>query len=182
LLINFCDASSFLTWISQSAHLHLVSLHASNLDSFFLRQRFFCARLSTRWILFVPPPQKPSPGFLVLLPLHGFFSADSVFGFGFPTSRFLHSLISRPRALVFGERASIHPVFPSRSWASVFLAADLIFAPRSAAHRWILASVELIPCSDHAASGARYLCGVAQLLLIFSSSIAVWQVVIFPIC
>jgi hypothetical protein len=83
--------------------------------------------------------------------------------------------------MVFGKRVSIHPVFPSRSWASVFPAADSIFAPRSAAHRWILASLELVPCCDHVASGARYLCGVAQLLLIFSSSIAVWQVVIFPI-
>jgi hypothetical protein len=110
-----------------------------------------------------------------------FFSADSVFGFGFPTSHFLHSVISRPHALVFGERTSIHPVFPSRSWASVFPTVDSIFAPRSAAHQWILASLELIPCSDHAASGAQYLCGVAELLLIFSSSIAVWQVVIFPI-
>jgi hypothetical protein len=64
-----------------------------------------------------------------------FLSADSVFGFGFPTACFLHSVISRPRALVFGERASIHLVFPNRSWASVFPAADSIFAPRSAAHR-----------------------------------------------
>jgi hypothetical protein len=45
-----------------------------------------------------------------------FLSADSVFGF--PTACFLHSVISRPRALVFGERASIHLVFPNRSWAS----------------------------------------------------------------
>jgi hypothetical protein len=53
---------------------------------------------------------------------------------------------------------------------------------RFAARRWILASLELVLCSKHAASGARSLCALALLFLVFSSSIAVWQTVIFPIC
>jgi hypothetical protein len=133
LLIDFCDASSFLTWISQSAHLHLVRLRASNLDSFFLCQRFFCARHAVDSVR--SSASEAMARFLSFAASSRFLSADSVFDYGFPTACFLHSVISRPSALVFGERASIHPVFPNHSWASVFPAADSIFAPRSAAHQ-----------------------------------------------
>jgi hypothetical protein len=70
-VMHHCFSHGFLSSLTL-AHLHLVSLHASNLDSFFLRRRFFCARLSTWWLLLIPPPRKSSPGFSVLLPLHGF--------------------------------------------------------------------------------------------------------------